>query len=297
VWITRKLMQTESAWNPKVMAGRVLTRVLPDSALHALQKRYYAYVLSHRLTVPEHDQFLAGCLVSEGDSVVDIGGSIGGYTRFLSERVGPRGHVYTFEPNPSTYDFISYNVASLKLSNVQLFNVAVSDTAGIAELKIPRYRWGSECHYDARLDGPIQPDWRSVSVKTGTLDSFVGDKLISFIKCDANFHELSCLRGAPQLLAKAKPAMLIEINPDPDDPSTSAYQTFGLLREAGYEGFWLKGDQLRRRRAGEKSQNYFFLMPNHIQLLSRLGVLQAGAPDSDGEFRLIGATAASGGND
>jgi FkbM family methyltransferase len=291
VSIASKLLKTESEWNPKVIVGRVLTRVLPDSVLHSMQKRYYAYVLSHRLSVPEHDQFLAGCLVAEGDSAIDIGGSIGGYTRFFSEKVGPRGHVYTFEPNPSTFDFLSYNVAALKLSNVQLFNVAVSDAAGTAELKIPTYRWGSECHYDARLDGPIRPEWRSVSVTKGTLDSFLADKPISFIKCDANYHELSCLRGGARLLSLSKPAMLIEINPDPDDPTTSAYETFALLHQAGYQGFWLKGDELRRRQPGERSQNYFFLMPSHIDRLSRLGVVQATAPDSNDEFKLCGAAA------
>jgi FkbM family methyltransferase len=290
VWITRKLLQTESEWNPKVMAGRVLTRVLPDSVLHSLLKRYYAYLLSHRLTFPERDQFLAGCLVSEGDSVIDIGGSIGGYTRFLSEKVGPRGRVYTFEPNPSTFDFLSHNVASLKLPNVELFDVALSDTAGTAELKIPRYRWGSECHYDARLDGPMRPKWKSVTVSKGTLDSYLADKPISFIKCDVNDHELPCLRGAANLLSRSKPAILIEILKNPDDPASSAYQSFALLREAGYEGFCLKDDELHRRQPGEQSQNYFFLMPAHIDHLSRLGVVRAAAHSKD-EFKLCGAAA------
>lgn len=277
MWIARKLLQTESEWNPKVMAGRVLTSVLPDSVLHSMQKRYYAYLLSHRLSFPERDQFLAGCLVSEGDSVIDIGGSIGGYTRFLSEKVGRRGRVYTFEPNPSTFDFLSYNVAALRLPNVELFEVALSDAAGTAELKIPCYRWGTECHYDARLDGPMRPKWRSVTVTKGTLDSYLADKPVSFIKCDVNDHELPCLRGAARLLSRSKPAILIEILQNPDDPASSAYQSFTLLREAGYEGFCLKGDELHRRQPGERSQNYFFLMPSHIDHLSRLGVVRAGS--------------------
>jgi FkbM family methyltransferase len=282
VWIVKKLMQTESAWNPKVMAGRVVTRVLPEKSLHSLQKHYYAYVLKHRLDVPERDQMVAGYLVSEGDSVVDVGASIGGYTKFLSERVGSRGRVYSFEPNPPTYDFLAHNIAALKLSNVDLFNVAVSDVAGTAELRIPRYRWGSECHYDARLDGPIKPEWRGVTVKTGTLDSLLPNQAVSFIKCDANFHELACLRGAARLIERCKPSMLIEINPNPDNPTTSAYETFGLLRRAGYEAYWFDGEKLRRRLEGEKSQNYFFLMPRHLDSLSGLGVVVAELQESKG---------------
>jgi predicted rRNA methylase YqxC with S4 and FtsJ domains len=86
MWIARKLMQTESEWNPKVMMGRVATRVLPESVLHILQKNYYAYVLKHKLGAAEHDQTLVGLLVSEGDWVVDVGASIGGYTKFRSPR-------------------------------------------------------------------------------------------------------------------------------------------------------------------------------------------------------------------
>lgn len=275
MWITRKLMQTESPWNPKIMAGRLLTKVLPEPVLHSFRKYYYAYLLKHKLTFPENDQVLAGHLVSRGNSVADIGASIGGYTKFLSEKVGPEGHVYSFEPNPSTFDFLAHNVAALGLSNVHTFNAAVSDVTGSAELKIPRYRWGSECHYDARIDGPIKSEWRSVTVKTATLDSFLNDKEISFIKCDANYHELAVLRGAADLIERCKPAMLIEINPNPDDTTTSAYQSFALLRAAGYEAYWLDGDKLRPRLNGERSQNYFFLTPSHLERLSTAGVLPA----------------------
>jgi FkbM family methyltransferase len=272
--ITSRLMQTESEWNPKVMAGRVLTRILPESALHSFKKHYYAYVLKHRLATPEGDQAVAGCLVSQGDSVVDIGASIGGYTRFLSERVGCEGRVYSFEPNPTTFDFLTHNIASLRLSNVESINVAISESAGSAELKVPRYRWGSECHYDARLDGPIKPEWRGVTVSTGTLDSFLENKTISFIKCDANYHELACLRGAARLIERCKPAMLIEVNPNPDDPATSAYETFALLDSAGYRAYWFDGKTLRRRREGERSQNYFFLVPRHLEFLSDSGLVR-----------------------
>lgn len=268
MWITRKLMQTESAWNPKVMAGRVAVRVLPEKTLHSLQKRYYAYVLKNSLSAGERDQSLVGYLVSTGDSVVDIGASIGEYTRYLSEKVGQQGNVYSFEPNPSTFDFLSYNVGALKLANVKLFNFAVSDEEGWAELKIPRYRWGSECHYDARLDGPVRPEWRSVTVRKGTLDSVLDNQTISLIKCDANYHELACLRGAKRLIARCHPAMLIEVNPNPDDPTTSAHETFALLRGAGYEAYWFDGEKLRRRLEGERSQNYFFLIREHLESLS-----------------------------
>jgi len=277
VWITRKLMQTESPWNPKVMAGRVATRVLREDTLHSLLRRYYAYLVKKNVVAAERDQTFVGRLVSPGDSVVDIGASIGVYTRYLSEKVGPHGTVYSFEPNPSTFDFLSNNVGILKLSNVKLFMWAVSDEEGSAELKIPRYSWGSECHYDARVDGPRRPEWRGVTVKKGTLDSVLENHTVSVIKCDANYHELACLRGARRLIERCHPAMLIEVAPNPDDPTTTAHATFALLREAGYEVYWFDGDKLRRRLEGERSQNYFFLRPEHLACLSNFVAQEVGA--------------------
>jgi len=279
VWITKKLVQTEAAWNPKVIAARVAKRVLPERTLHSLQKHYYTYVLKNRLGEGERDRSLVGYLVSAADSVVDIGASIGGYTRYLSEKVGQQGKVYSFEPNPSTFDFLSHNVKSLKLGNVEVFNFAVSDAVGSAELKIPHYRWGSECHYDARLDGPIQPEWRGVTVKKIPLDSVLENRTISFIKCDANYHELACLRGAKRLIERCHPAMLIEVNPNPDDRTTSAWETFALLRGAGYDVYWFDGEKLRPRLEGERSQNYFFLMPEHVEALAGIVVQQSVGAD------------------
>src|SRR4030088_2007619 len=125
-------MQAETKWNPKVIAARVATGMLPERTLHSLRKHYYAYILKNRLGVGERDRSLVGHLVSTGDAVVDIGASIGGYTRYLSEKVGGRGHVYSFEPNPSTFDFLSHNVEVLKLANVELFNFALSLGIGVS---------------------------------------------------------------------------------------------------------------------------------------------------------------------
>ena len=41
--------------------------------------------------------------VRRGDRVADIGANIGFYTALLSERVGPAGAVYAFEPEPLNF--------------------------------------------------------------------------------------------------------------------------------------------------------------------------------------------------
>jgi FkbM family methyltransferase len=266
--IGRKFMSTESEWNPKVVLGRAMVAVLPESALHRVKKTYYAYLLSH---LPEdwqeRDTALVRHLVGAGDSVIDIGASIGEYTKFLSDLVGPSGRVFSFEPNPPIYDFLAHNVKKLKLGNVELFDSALSDKKGTASIAIPRYRWGSECHYDATLEAKrAHPDCRRFEVTVSTLDSFFADRpeRIAFVKCDVNYHELACLRGALQTLRRSTPAILIEILPNPDKPGGPAAQVFELLEQNGYQAYWFDGEGLRKRQRGERSQNYFFLTREHV---------------------------------
>ena len=99
--IGRKFMLTESEWNPKVILGRAIVAVLPEPTLHYLKKSYYAYLMSH---LPEDwgesDTGFVKSLVHTGDTVMDIGASIGGYTKLLSGIVGSAGRVYSFEPTP-----------------------------------------------------------------------------------------------------------------------------------------------------------------------------------------------------
>jgi FkbM family methyltransferase len=269
--ISRKFMLTESEWNPKVMLGRAIVAILPEESLHQLKKAYYAYLLSH---VPEdwgeHDALFVRSLVRAGDTVMDIGASIGGYTKFLSNLVGRSGRVYSFEPNPPIFDFLSHNVRKLGLPNVEMFKTALSDKQGSANIVIPHYRWGSECHYDATLEQQsADSDCRQIEIAVDTLDSLFADRRekIAFIKCDVNNHELSFLHGGLQTIRRSKPAMLIEILADPDQAGMPAAQVFELLAQENYQGYWFDGEALHKRKRGERSQNYFFLTPEHVNEL------------------------------
>jgi len=267
----RKFMFTESEWNPKVFLGRVLTALLPTTTLHSLKRSYYCLLLQHLDdTWQEQDAALLKHLVHPGDCAVDIGASIGGFTKLLSCIVGPQGRVYSFEPNPPTYDFLAYNVLHLGLANVELFQCALSQEEGTVTMTIPHYRWGSECHYDATLEnGRGDPDYRKIPVRATTMDAVFATqrKPITFIKCDVNYHELACLTGGSQTLSRFRPALLVEVLPNPDRTGSPAAKVFELLYGNGYSAYWFDGRSLHKRQAGERSQNYFFLTDQHVQLL------------------------------
>jgi len=273
--ILRKLLSTESEWNPKVIVGRVGVRILPDSLLHRVKKSYYAYLMKHiPEDLAERDAFVVQHLIVPGDSVIDIGASIGQYSRLLSRWVGPTGRVFAFEPIPETFDFLSNNIRKLGLSNVEPLNFALSDAEKTTTMVIPTYRWGAECWYDARMktDKKTIRALREIQVRSMRLDSFFdkgrsAPSSITFIKCDVNFHELAVLRGALRTIRAWHPAILLEVFPDPDDPATTAFETFELLRAAGFQPYVFDGKKLVPRKSGERSQNYFFLTPRHLTVL------------------------------
>jgi FkbM family methyltransferase len=277
--ILRRLLRTESEWNPKVMLGRAIVPLLPEALLHRIKRTYYAYLMAHTPEAwMERDVAVVRRLVAPGDIILDVGASLGAFTRLLSSCVGPRGKVYALEPIPQTFDFLVNNLRKLGLANVEPLNFAASDAERTDSMVIPTYRWGSECWYDACIKTEdADPSWRTIEIKSRPLDDFFREdgrshERIAFIKCDANGHELAVLRGGLQLIRESMPAMLIEVNPDPDDPATSAYETFRLVRSLGYEIHWFDGNSLLRREPGQRSQNYFFLAPRHVKELEVAGL-------------------------
>jgi FkbM family methyltransferase len=264
-------MFTESAWNPKIVLGRFITALMPADSLHALKRFYYSLLLRHlNDSWIEQDAALLKYLVRPGDCVVDIGASIGGFTKVLSRIVGPHGRVYSFEPNPPTYDFLAHNVLQLRLDNVELFQCALSDKEATVTMTIPRYRWGSECHYDATLEKDIgDPDCQNTVVRSTTMDALFAQhhKRITFIKCDVNYHELTCLVGGLQTLSRFRPSLLVEVLTNPDRTGSPGARVFELLNRNGYRPYWFDGQQLHKRLSGERSQNYFFLTEEHLPLL------------------------------
>lgn len=139
-------------------------------------------------------------------------------------------------------------------------------------MEVPLYETGGENFYRAHiLPEKSESPLRQVRVESKTIDSLFS-KLsynISFMKCDVEGHELSCVKGGIGVIRQARPASLIEISQDPDDLKSNAHETFKLLHEIGYEAFWYDGTKLTRRRPGDRSVNYFFLARNHLEALQR----------------------------
>jgi len=94
---------------------------------------------------------------------------------------------------------LSYAVRELSLNNVRVLNLALSDSDGEAVMEIPRYRYGGECLYNARIVSIRSPsNRRAIPIQRPALDSMLSSgpcRTVRLMKLDVEYHELHWSRG------------------------------------------------------------------------------------------------------
>lgn len=249
---------------------RFLLTALPEPALQPIRRGYYARMLRRGEEDPEPDVPLLEEFLRPGECVADIGANIGVFTKPLSRLVGPEGLVYAVEPIPMTFDVLCSNVRRLALRNVRTLNCAISHEDGPVAMEVPLRESGSSDFYRAHVvPGEGLPTRPRLRITGRSMDSLWAESEppLALIKCDVEGHELDCLKGARRLVARCRPAWLLEVTGDPDREGADAWRAFALLADWGYDAFWFDGHRLRPRRAGETSINYWFLTRDHLKRL------------------------------
>jgi FkbM family methyltransferase len=141
-----------------------------------------------------------------GDTFLDVGANVAPYS-LLATLVDGVSAV-AFEPGTlarrRAMDNIRLNGAE---EAVRLVPCAVSDSDGEGRLTVDR--WATNTLVDADYGGDAE------TVVMVSLDSFIRAEdggPISLVKIDVEGHEADVLRGARQLLAKHRPALIVENN-------------------------------------------------------------------------------------
>lgn len=144
---------------------------------------------------------LSVCLehIKEGDTVIDAGAWIGGHTMAYANKVGIRGMVYSFEPNPYAFQCLLKNTH--QFPNVLSFQLLLGDERGIATFSAKK-GW-----YDS---GYMGDNHKIADVPMETLD--FANIAPNFIKIDVEGCELKVLKGAAKTIEKFRSVMMIEIN-------------------------------------------------------------------------------------
>lgn len=237
---------------------------LPRPFQQILRKRHYLKKLQDAKIGDEPELGVVPVLVGEGDVVFDIGANFGLFTRFLSEAVGRGGRVFSFEPTPDMFAVLLHSTHSLNLTNVSCHQLAVSDQPGQATMSIPIRGDGSRNHYEASLEPGIADRSAEVeSFTTGvvTLDDFCEAESIdhvNFIKCDVEGHEIAVLRGALALIARDRPAILLEVNEPLHEPGHGS-EVREFIDEIGYRIGVFEEGQVIPLKEGDIRVNYVLL--------------------------------------
>ncbi len=137
--------------------------------------------------------------VRAGDTVIDIGANIGYYTVLAAKKVGPRGRVIAFEPEPQAFSFLKRNAEVNRFTNIVAEQKAVSNASGIVKLYIARENLG-----DHRIF-PSEPGRQAIEVQAVALDDYLPDgDPVHFIKIDTQGAEGLIFEGMQRTLRRHK---------------------------------------------------------------------------------------------
>jgi FkbM family methyltransferase len=153
-------------------------------------------------------------LVQSGDVVIDVGANIGWYSLLGSTLVGPGGRLLAFEPNPPVNERLAMSVqANAFASNIEIFDVALSDRRGTATLAVGSSRnLGAAFLSNDDAGGEV-----AYTVRLMTLDGLIADGVVeldrlNFIKIDVEGHEGFALEGSKDTISRCRPIILSEFS-------------------------------------------------------------------------------------
>lgn len=151
-----------------------------------------------------------GRLIEPGSVAMDVGANRGVYALAMSKHARK---VIAFEP----FTQVANALRDAKCPNVTLHRLALSDTHGAAEIRVPYKAGGKLNHPSATLSperpgvdgGPARHSLREV-VTLSRLDDYAEPDL-TFIKIDVEGFEDRVIAGAEWTLENIQPRLLVEM--------------------------------------------------------------------------------------
>jgi FkbM family methyltransferase len=155
----------------------------------------------------DHDQPVLQKLlpyIKPGTVVYDLGAALGDHTIFYLHAVGPNGKVVAFEPHPLQFECLKRNCPQ-----ALCLPLAVGETEDEVYLfHQPDIVAGSRL-----IDPSLQ--WPMTKHRRITIDNnCLVEGEVSFMKFDIEGCEPAALRGALKTIARHRPAIWTEINPE-----------------------------------------------------------------------------------
>ena len=143
--------------------------------------------------------------IKKGDFVFDIGSNIGCFSIPLAKKVGPKGKIFSFEPQKFIFKLLRKNISDNKIGNIITYNYAVGKTNRF--LYLEDFDYSKVGNFGGiGLSGRNNNNYAKVKSKKKykvmikPLNEFINIKKCSFLKIDVELMELSVLMGAKKFL-------------------------------------------------------------------------------------------------
>ena len=175
-------------------------------------------------------------------NIVDIGASVGLYSLYAKHL--PNSQFYSYEPYKFTYDLLNDNIKLNNITNVQTYNIGLSDKKGptILNVCLPGDGANTMGSIPLRFTDPFP-----IEVETDTLDNiFYNNNIkVDFIKIDAEGWEYHILKGGEKTIKTYKPIIQLEYNEtNMKQCDIKPEQLLNYINELGYKQHNLIGEEL-----------------------------------------------------
>ena len=206
-----------------------------------------------------------------GMTFYDVGSHYGYFSLLASSLVGPKGHVFAFEPTAATYEVLTENAA--RRDNITCCKVAAYRTTGplaFIEQGVGRSSLNFVIGEGYEPD-PADHMARETTVAAVRLDNFAyqhGEP--DFLKIDTEGAEIPVLEGLIDTIHRYHPTIVLEMG-DHVCSSTGnglSRQNVDFLLDHGYEVFEYR-NRVRHRHVPRDRYSYTNLLFRHPTRMTR----------------------------
>ncbi len=257
----------------KLIAIRILSLLIGVENIPYLKLFVAKLFLSKTTRKAVNYDYLTGKVIKKALNSSSICVDIGchhGIILGIMMRYCSQGRFFAFEPLPISYKYL---VKQFDMPNVEIYNMALSDTKGTAKFN---YVVDNSAYSSLQKGQHLTSNKKvvEITVETDLLDNILASKLdsnqkVSFIKIDVEGAELQVLIGAKNVIKRDKPIIIFEFGSlTADYYGTKPENIYNLLcLECGLKisllDSWLNGEKsLNEEEFKEQyydSINYYFI--------------------------------------